>query len=187
MNIFSLPDTNYAIAMSSVETSGVGTYAGTQFIAYAKTASNITMVLLLTGIIYALVRIWEIKNTERLRKQPAPKIAKMRFERDGEERWEIIREHLGSEGAEHWRLALEEADMLLDELVQKLGYLGANLPERLRVAGKGEFNTLESAWEAHKMRNKFVQTGHPGFELSQGEAYRIIGLYEDVFREFNFI
>lgn len=134
-----------------------------------------------------MVRIWEIKNAERLRKQPAPKIVKVRFERDGEERWEIIREHLGSEGADRWRLALEEADMLLDELVQKLGYLGANLPERLRAAEKGEFNTRESAWEAHKMRNKFAQAGHSNFELSQGEAYRIIGLYEDVFREFNFI
>jgi hypothetical protein len=51
---------------------------------------------------------------------------------------------------------------------------------------KGDFKTLDAAWEAHKIRNAIAHEGSD-FVLSQRESKRVIGLYEMVFNEFNYV
>src|SRR3990167_5557173 len=84
------------------------------------------------------------------------------------------------------RLAVLEADVLLDEMVTHMGYHGDSLGERLRSVEKSDFVTLDKAWEAHAVRNKIAHEGS-AFPLANREAKRVIGLYEEVFREFHYI
>jgi hypothetical protein len=51
---------------------------------------------------------------------------------------------------------------------------------------KSDFNSIDMAWEAHKIRNSIAHEGSD-FLLNQREAKRVIGLYEIVFREFRYI
>jgi hypothetical protein len=101
-------------------------------------------------------------------------------------RWEKINAHLHSEKESDWRLAVLEADIMLDEFITHLGYQGDSLGEKLKRIEKSDFTTLDQAWEAHAVRNKIAHEG-AAFALTEREAKRVIKLYEEVFREFKYI
>lgn len=101
------------------------------------------------------------------------------------EKWEKIIKLSESENSSDWRLAIIEADIILDELLEKLQLPGETMGEKLKAVEKSDFLTIESAWEAHKARNMIAHEGD--FILSQRETRRIISLYEAVFKEFYLI
>jgi hypothetical protein len=99
--------------------------------------------------------------------------------------WEKIIGYLNSENQADWKLAILEADTILDSLVQKMGYRGENLGERLKQVESSDFLTLNDAWEAHKIRNAIAHEA--GYDLSHREAKRVLKLFENVFKEFEYI
>ncbi len=101
-------------------------------------------------------------------------------------RWKKIVELSETEIESNWRLAIIEADIILDGLLDQLRLPGDTMGEKLKAVEKSDFNTLDYAWEAHKARNMIAHEG-AGFELNQRETRRIISLYEAVFREFEII
>ena len=100
--------------------------------------------------------------------------------------WDRVIDLASSANENDWRQAIIEADIVLDRLLDHLGYTGAEVGEKLRSAQIGDFVTLDAAWEAHKVRNKIAHEGL-AFNLARREAIRVLGLYEKVFREFSFI
>jgi hypothetical protein len=101
-------------------------------------------------------------------------------------RWQKIVKLSESENQSDWRLAVIEADIILDELLEKLQLPGETMGEKLQAVEKSDFTTIESAWEAHKARNMIAHEGS-NFLLNQREIRRIISLYEAVFKEFYLI
>ncbi len=101
-------------------------------------------------------------------------------------KWQMVIKHVSSKNQSDWKLAIIEADTILDALVEGAGYEGTSLGERLKSADKGTFKTLDYAWEAHTVRNKIAHEGST-YELSEREAKRVIQLYEQVFQEFKYI
>ena len=100
-------------------------------------------------------------------------------------KWEKIITYLNSDNASDWKSAILEADILLDELVTKMGYEGENLGERLKKIEPSDFLTLNDAWEAHKVRNMIAHEGD--YVLTKRETIRVIELFRHVFEEFHFI
>lgn len=102
------------------------------------------------------------------------------------ERWERVISHINSANSADWRLAIIEADVMLDDLLKTLGYHGESLGERLRAVEKSDMLTLDNAWEAHRVRNQVAHQG-ADYPLSEREAKRAVALYESVFKEFKII
>ena len=101
------------------------------------------------------------------------------------DRWQRIVDHAESEHPNDWRIAILEADTVLDEMLDRMGYRGGSVGEKLKQVEPSDFQTLNSAWEAHKVRNRIAHDSeHP---LSQREVKRVIALYKAVFEEFYFI
>lgn len=101
-------------------------------------------------------------------------------------KWDRIVDFASSDNENDWRQAILEADIMLDGLLEEKGYTGADLGERLHGAAVGDFVTLNEAWEAHKVRNKVAHQGAT-LNLPKREVIRVLGMYEKVFREFNYI
>lgn len=101
-------------------------------------------------------------------------------------RWQQILQNVNSENTTDWRMAIIEADIILDEMTVKMGYRGDTLGERLRAVEKSDFNTIDLAWEAHKVRNAIAHDG-ANYQITQREAKRVIDLYSQVFKEFYYI
>jgi hypothetical protein len=101
-------------------------------------------------------------------------------------RWEKIVALSESQNSSDWRLGIIEADIILDELLEKLQLPGNTMGEKLKAVEESDFLTIEAAWEAHKARNNIAHQGND-FLLNQRETARIISLYESVFKEFEMI
>jgi len=101
-------------------------------------------------------------------------------------RWEKIQELINSDNDANWRQAIIEADIMLDELLLASGYHGESVGEKLKTVEPSDLLSLDSAWEAHKVRNRIAHDG-ASFELNEREARQTIGRFETVFREFEII
>ena len=101
-------------------------------------------------------------------------------------KWEIVMGHVNSADPHRWKFAILEADIMLDELLDKLNLPGDNIGEKLKAVEPSDFFTIEDAWEAHKIRNAIAHEGSE-FLINQREALRVVGLYGKVFKEFKII
>ncbi len=147
-------------------------------------------------IIYATIRMFEIRKKERLHLQhEIAEYARNRVLREKKvreegvfrnPRWKKVLDYLFSTNQNDWRLAIIEADSMLFDLLTELGFQGETLGDKLKNAGQDHFRSLPSAWEAHTVRNKVVHEG-VSFEISLHEARRVVALYEQIFQEFGYI
>ncbi len=102
------------------------------------------------------------------------------------EKWGKVIEHINSTSSSDWRLAIIEADIMLDELLTVNGYHGDSIGDKLKAVEPSDMLTLDAAWEAHKVRNRIAHAGSD-FELNEREAKRVIALFEKIFKEFQII
>lgn len=146
-------------------------------------------VALLIGIIISVERLKHIRKKEAIVLDAKNE---MGFEEAVEgdvnlsNKWSKVMLHMESENENDWRQAIIEADIMLGELLTKLGYQGNGIGEQLQRAVKSDFYTLDQAWEAHKVRNVIAHEGS-NFVLTQYEARRVINMYKQVFDEFYYI
>jgi len=138
---------------------------------------------LLGGIVYITVRTNQIRAREK--KKVLEAMSKNTLPRVNV-RWNKIAEHVQSENPSDWRLAIIEADIILDELLTKIGYQGDSLGDKLKSVARGDLKNLDQAWEAHKVRNQIAHEGGD-FILTQKEANRVIGMYTVVFQELKYL
>lgn len=104
----------------------------------------------------------------------------------GQKRWGNILVKLKSENEADWRVAILEADSVLEEIVETMGIEGESLGEKMKKIEKSDFLSLDNAWEAHKGRNKIAHDSM-NVPISRREAERILRHYEKVFQEFKYI
>jgi len=100
--------------------------------------------------------------------------------------WIKTLSYLFSQHQSDWKLAIIEADAMLEALMNQLGFKGETLGDKLKSADQTKFKSLTSAWEVHTIRNRIAHEG-ASFQLSQHEAKRVIAIYEGIFREYGFI
>ena len=162
-----------------------------------NTLLGIIAIICIFILAYCLVRMFEIRKKEhRHLHQEIEEYAHHQALREQEaqdkqnafknEKWAVVIEHTFSENEADWKLAIIEADAMLENLLEQLGFKGENLGERLKGADPENFKTISYAWEAHLIRNKIAHEG-TDFILSHHEAKRVIALYESIFREFDYI
>ncbi len=147
--------------------------------------AGILVVAFLFVIFYSSIRMKEIDHEEKKKKEEKM-MAAIPVAAPKHDKWILIKAHMMTQNQAEWRLAIIEADILLDELTFKLGLPGDTMADRLKSVAPADFNTIQAAWEAHKVRNRISHDGSD-FELTHAEANRVIRMYEDVFNEFNFI
>ena len=147
-----------------------------------RIASTIVSLLLLTGIVYAFIRLRQVHQAdyEMFDRAARSTIAKETTGERQDERWERILLHANSESQNDWRHAIIEADTILDDIVKRAGYPGDTLGERLRGITKSDLPEIDEAWEAHKVRNRIAHDGAQ-YQLTKRETLRIIELYRKVF------
>jgi hypothetical protein len=98
-------------------------------------------------------------------------------------RLDDVLKHIDSDNPNDWKLAIIEADIILDDLLKQRGYVGNSLGERLKSISPTQLASLNDAWEAHKVRNRIAHDG-ADFVLTQRLAEETISRYRKVFNEF---
>ncbi|MCF7835919.1 MAG: hypothetical protein K9M15_02240 [Candidatus Marinimicrobia bacterium] len=162
----------------------VGSKAGfLSFLFWVKIFAVIFSLVCVAGIVYSFMKLLDV------RRQRVADFVKTALEEPSEERekrWDKIKKYIETNNSSDWKMAIMEADSLLDEMIKNIGYEGEGLGERLTKIKKVQLNSLDDAWEAHKVRNKIAHEGNR-YEITKNKAEKTIELYENVFKELGYI
>ena len=152
--------------------------------------SYIVSIFFITVTVYALVRLTQMGNLEGVIEENRVMEKNAASDNGADKRLNEkrvrVQELSASQSESDWRMAVIEADGMLEEMVNKMGYDGSSLGEKMKQIEKSDFNTIQQAWDAHIVRNQIAHAGIE-FALSDREKNRVIGLYKEVFEEFYFI
>ncbi len=96
-------------------------------------------------------------------------------------RWDKIMKLLDSGKESELKLALIDADNLLLEVFQNIGYEQETVGDILKGAEEGVIPNLEDIKEVHQTRNKVVHD--LDYSLDREETERILKIYEETLRD----
>jgi len=97
-----------------------------------------------------------------------------------EENWKKIEELLSYGKEINYKLAVIEADKLLDYILKSMHFPGETTAERLKMATY-RFPRLHEVWWAHKVRNLVVHDVQ--YVLKYNEAKKVLHLFKEAYRE----
>jgi hypothetical protein len=97
-----------------------------------------------------------------------------------QESWHAIQEHFYRGGESDLKVAILEADKLLNDALREAGVMGIQLGDRLKKATPNQVPNLNELWQAHKLRNQIAH--EPNFRLKRDLAERALGIYEEALK-----
>lgn len=98
--------------------------------------------------------------------------------------WKNIQKRLNSEDQNDWKLAILEADHILNEILKMSGYLG-KLSDQLKMLSEEQLKNIEDVSRAHGIADKIKND--PSFLITQDEAREVIEVYKQSFKDLNLI
>lgn len=143
--------------------------------------------LLIYGLIYAFIRDGQLSEIELEGILSREKLFTQLY-RGGttNKRWDDVEYHITTNNPNDWKLAVIEADIMLGDMLEDIGYAGATIGDKLKSASPKSFTTLDQAWRAHRVRNE-VAHGGADFVLTKKMAEDTIKQYKMVLQEFGVI
>ena len=137
-------------------------------------------------VIYCTIRVFQIRQLERRKFASAQRTGVAHDVPKSQLRWNRILEQATNDSEQSLRLTILEAAIMLNELLDTMGYKGETMADKMRGVDRANFNTIDLAWEAHKIRNRIAHDGS-AHHLTARETRRVIALYEKVLKESRFI
>lgn len=174
--------------------------AGGRVFSGLRTIATLIVIILITIILYCLVRLYEIKQEDKPKKVKPVNSGVTSSELPGStaehfidhnatrenKTWNSVRAKLLSDNQSDWRLAIIEADIYLDKVLDQKGYYGDTLGDKFKQITPEQLPSIQIAWEAHKVRNRIAHDG-ADYILTMPEARRVLSYYEIVFRDLDVI
>ncbi len=151
--------------------------------------SGLLSVFCIAIITYTLIRTRELRQDERERIDQAIADAlykKKQKEKSADPRWHYVLSLVESLNPSDWRVAVIEADTMMEEFLRDKNFVGESLSELLKDAQGGGVQYVDDAWKAHLIRNQIAHEGSD-FAFNQNEARRAIKMYENFFEELEVI
>lgn len=100
-------------------------------------------------------------------------------------RWDEITAHLDSARENDWKLAILEADKLVDVALRQKGFPGDTFGDRLTNIQPGMLVSLDGLWWAHRVRNRVAH--EMDYFLRYTEARQAVSYYEVALSELQLI
>lgn len=145
---------------------------------FYKILATVVSMVAIVILIYAVYGLYRQRTAV---KQKLAKIGTWRSVREEKHtRWEKIEQYLKSEHPSDWKIAVLEADSMLDDIIKHMGYKGETMGERLKQIQAKDFPFLDEAWNAHKVRNQIAHRGSE-YPITRTEAEDTIDKYNRIF------
>ena len=150
------------------------------FLFYLKIAFIVIGALFLLGIIFLLLKNSWLKRrffedwTEFFIYRPFG--VKKTFKQ-----WTKVLKRLDTGKEADYKLAIIEADGLLNDILKKIGYNGKTMAKILEQLDVTILPNIEQVWKVHKIRNNVVHD--PDYELRLEQAREALEIYEKTFRD----
>ena len=96
-------------------------------------------------------------------------------------RWETILSRLESENPSQYKVAILEADVFAEEILEILGYHGSNMKDRLDHMKDYDVESKDELITGHAVRNRIINEPH--FEPTREEAEATLRHFSNFFKE----
>ncbi|HAI74101.1 MAG TPA: hypothetical protein DCS28_00055 [Candidatus Moranbacteria bacterium] len=97
-------------------------------------------------------------------------------------KWEKVQAKLKSNNESDYKVAIIEADNIIDDLIKRMKYAGENFGERLNNITPGQIENIEDLKKAHEIRNRIIHD--ESFILTKEEAEKTLGYFEEFLKFF---
>lgn len=111
--------------------------------------------------------IWDLQEFFTYRPYGVRKLVKQ---------WSKVRARLDTGMESEYKLAVIEADSILDDILRRMGFGGETLGERLEKITEATLPNLAEVLGAHKTRNNIVHD--PNYRLTLDEVRKTLDIYE---------
>lgn len=149
-----------------------------------ENALGVLGIILLGGVVLLSKRISDINKKDREKYEPVA--AKEVEAKAALVQWQVVLNHVNSESPSEWKLAILEADNMLDEILEAEGYQGETLADKLKAMPPGAIHSYQDLWDAHKVRNDVAHRTE-SMDLTKKMARDTINKFEMAFRELGHI
>jgi hypothetical protein len=105
-------------------------------------------------------------------------------QRQMSKQWSKIKKRAESGAESDLKLAIIDADDLLNEVLDNAGYEGKDFEDTIKKAGKLLAPVLDDLVDAHETRNSIVY--EPDYKLSAEQAKKILATYESAVNNIGF-
>lgn len=99
--------------------------------------------------------------------------------------WNEIKARLETGDESQYKLAVIEADKIVDKIIGSMGLKGKNMIQRLETLKPGQIEDAENLKIAHKTRNQIIND--PSFQVNKDKAIEVIEIYEKFLVKFEFM
>ncbi len=140
-------------------------------------------ILLLLIFIYSLFASLKFRPDLKHRKPQVKSRELILREKTFLPRWIKILETAKLATPEALKIAVIDADKLADDSLKQLGMKGETMADRIDEVTIEEIPSIDKLFKAHRIRNELVH--NPDSEMSKHEAKKLLGDYEDFFRDIN--
>ncbi|HRY82355.1 MAG TPA: hypothetical protein P5232_01440 [Candidatus Moranbacteria bacterium] len=97
-------------------------------------------------------------------------------------KWNKVREKMNSDREADWKVAIIEADNVIDDLLERMKYSGKNMGERLAGINPGQIENIEELKKAHEIRNRIIH--EEDFKLEKKQAEEVLEYFENFLKYF---
>ena len=146
-----------------------------RFISILKVVSVALSVFLLFAVVVLVVKLR--KSIEKSVEMAAESVFfSDSFKEKMSKDWQSVLDKLKVEDENSYKLAIIEADKILNDILERIGYQGKDMGERLKQINRDQIGNIDEIWQAHKLRNQIVH--QPNFRLNRGQTKRAIEAYQ---------
>jgi hypothetical protein len=100
-------------------------------------------------------------------------------------RWNKIENRLKTGNVSQFKVAVIEADKIIDDILKGVGYKGENMAERIEKIMPAHLDDVEKLQWAHEVRNQIIHD--ETFEIDQKKAEELLGIYEKVLKDLEYL
>lgn len=110
---------------------------------------------------------------------------KVKLPEQTERDWVKIKERVEKADEANLKLAIIEADNMLDDVLKRMGLEGKDMGERLEKLNAQQLKSINDIWDAHRLRNLIVHQSD--ILLTENQIEKAIGVYEEALKELEVI
>src|SRR3990170_2974914 len=160
---------------------------GGTFILSMKFVGGLLSIVFFGFIIYLNVLMFRLQNpkgaVEKIEEIVGEDFGKIpeSEKREVPKKWQSVLDKASSPTPSDWKLAVIEADTIMDDILKKMRLEGNSFGDRLKQLDRSKLNSIDNLWDAHKIRNLIAHD--PNRPVSRQEIDRAIDGYEKALDE----
>lgn len=157
------------------------------FVLFLKIVSALISIAFIAGAVYSWMGIQKVNDINAAKRKDHFSLSKKETNYSPVlDRWNSIAHMFKSQDPTAWRMAVIDADAMLEDLVTQMGFQGQHFGEKLRQMQQSDVPWVQSAWDVHLLRNKLAHEGSR-YPLNNREAYQAFKVYESIFQNTGYL